>query len=296
MCRHKYQPLNFCESWSILQQMKISAVKCSKTFACNICNPYILVKIDFISDTPMSLHCLIIIPARMASTRLPGKPLADINGRAMIVHVAQRASATKLGRTIIATDHADIKAVAEAYGFEAIMTRDIHESGSDRIYEALTKIDPDGYFDVIINVQGDLPTISPADITRALKPLADGPADIATLCAEITREEEKNNPDVVKVVGTPLGDNRLRALYFTRTAAPYGPGPLYHHIGLYAYRRKALERFVSLGPSTLEKREKLEQLRALENGMRIDAMIIKTVPLGVDTDKDLARARTMLAK
>lgn len=244
----------------------------------------------------MSLHCLIIIPARMTSTRLPGKPLADIAGYPMIVRVAQRAAAAKLGRTIIATDNADIKAAAETHGFEAVMTREDHESGSDRIYEALTKIDPDGNFDAIINVQGDLPTISPRDIACAVQPLADGPSDIATLCAQITREEEKNNPNVVKVVGTPLGSNRLHALYFTRATAPYGPGPLYHHIGLYAYRRKALERFVSLGPSTLEKREKLEQLRALEDGMRIDVAIVKTVPLGVDTQEDLARARTMLTK
>lgn len=244
----------------------------------------------------MSLHCLVIIPARMASTRLPGKPLADIAGYPMIVRVAQRAAAAKLGRTIIATDNADIKAAAESHGFEAVMTREDHESGSDRIYEALTKIDPDGNFDAVINVQGDLPTISPEDIACAVQPLADGPADIATLCAQITREEEKNNSNVVKVVGTPLGSNWLRALYFTRATAPYGPGPLYHHIGLYAYRRKALERFVSLGPSALEKREKLEQLRALEDGMRIDVTIVKTVPLGVDTQEDLTRARAMLTK
>jgi len=244
----------------------------------------------------MPLRCLTLIPVRMASTRLPGKSLADINGRPMIVHVAQRAAAAKLGRTVIATDHADIKAAAEAHGFEVVMTRKGHESGSDRIYEALAKIDPDGYYDVVINVQGDLPAVDPADLACTVRPLADSPADIATLCAEITCEEEKTNPNVVKVVGTPLGGNRLRALYFTRVTAPYGPGPLYHHIGLYAYRRTALERFVSLDPSVLEKRERLEQLRALEDGMRIDVAIISTVPLGVDTAEDLARARAMLTE
>lgn len=244
----------------------------------------------------MSLRCLTIIPARMASTRLPGKPLADIAGAPMIVHVARRAAAAKLGRAIVATDHADIKAAVEAHGFEAVMTREKHESGSDRIYEALAKTDPDGQCDVVINVQGDLPTIAAEDIRRAVQPLADSPADIATLCARITRNEEKNNPNVVKVVGAPLDEERLRALYFTRARAPYGPGPLYHHIGLYVYRRKALERFVSLGPSVLEKREKLEQLRALENGMRIDVAIVTAVPLGVDTADDLARARALLAE
>jgi len=244
----------------------------------------------------MPLRCLVIIPARMASTRLPGKPLADIGGCPMIVHVAQRAAAAGLGRTVVATDHADIKAAVEAHGFEAVMTGQNHESGSDRIYEALTRIDPDGHFEAVVNVQGDLPTISPADIARALQPLADSPAHIATLCAAITREEEKTNPNVVKLVGTPVAHERLRALYFTRATAPYGPGPLYHHIGLYAYRRAALERFVSLGPSPLEKREKLEQLRALEDGMRIDAMLVETVPLGVDTGQDLERARAILTK
>ncbi|RCL03943.1 MAG: 3-deoxy-manno-octulosonate cytidylyltransferase (CMP-KDO synthetase) [Candidatus Tokpelaia sp. JSC189] len=244
----------------------------------------------------MSLHYLVIIPARMASIRLPGKPLADIGGYPMIVHVARRAAAAKLGRTIVATDSTDIKAAVEAHGFEAIITKEDHESGSDRIYEALTKIDPDASFNVVINLQGDLPTISPEDIASGVQPLLEGPADIATLCSEITCEEEENNPNVVKVVATPLGTNRLRALYFTRARVPYGPGPLYHHIGLYAYRRKILERFVSLGPSTLEKREKLEQLRALEDGMRMDVSIVRTIPLGVDTQEDLARARIMLKK
>ncbi|ENT04535.1 3-deoxy-manno-octulosonate cytidylyltransferase [Brucella sp. 63/311] len=244
-----------------------------------------------------TMKTLTLIPARLGSTRLPNKPLADICGKPMIVHVADRAAAAKLGRTVIATDSEEIFKVVAAHGHEAIMTRGDHESGSDRIYEALAKLDPSGEIDAVVNVQGDLPTIDPDTIRRALLPLEDGPADIATLSVEITVEEEKTNPNVVKIVGSPLaGNRRLRALYFTRATAPYGEGPLYHHIGLYAYRRSALERFVKLGPSPLEKREKLEQLRALEAGMRIDVEIVKTVPLGVDTQADLDRARTFCSQ
>ncbi len=244
-----------------------------------------------------TLKTLTLIPARMASTRLPNKPLADICGKPMIVHVADRAAAAKLGRTVVATDSEEIFAVVTAHGHEAIMTREDHESGSDRIYEALMKVDPAGEFDAVVNVQGDLPTIDSQIIRRALLPLEDGPADIATLGVEIEEESEKTNPSVVKIVGSPLAAiSRLRALYFTRATAPYGEGPLYHHIGLYAYRRLALERFVKLGPSPLEKREKLEQLRALEAGMRIDVELVKTVPLGVDTQADLDRARLLVAK
>jgi 3-deoxy-manno-octulosonate cytidylyltransferase (CMP-KDO synthetase) len=237
---------------------------------------------------------LILIPARMASTRLPGKPLADIAGLPMIVHVARRAAEAALGRVVVATDTAEVKAAVEAHGFEAVMTRADHESGSDRIFEALGIVDPDKRADVVINVQGDLPTIEPATIAAALAPLSDPAVDIATLCVEIEREEEKTNPNVVKVVASPLSATRLRALYFTRATAPWGEGPLFHHIGLYAYRREALQRFVSLRASTLERRERLEQLRALEAGMRIDAEIVRSVPLGVDTPEDLERARAIL--
>lgn len=230
----------------------------------------------------------------MASTRLPNKPLADIAGKPMIVHVALRAMAAGLGRTVVATDSLDVKSVVEAHGLEAVMTRSDHESGSDRIYEALLALDPDGTVDAIVNVQGDLPTIDPDIIRRALLPLQNGPADIATLGVQISREDEKTNPNVVKIVGSPLGEGQLRALYFTRATAPWGDGPLYHHIGLYAYRRAALERFVGLGPSPLERRERLEQLRALEAGMRIDVEIVDSVPLGVDTQEDLERAREYL--
>ena len=242
----------------------------------------------------LPMTTLILIPARMASTRLPGKPLADIGGRPMIVHVAARARESGIGRVVVATDARNVFDVVRDSGFEAVMTRADHESGSDRIFEALQRLDPDGQVDVVVNVQGDLPTIEPDIIRSALDPLDDAAVDIATLGVEIVRAEERTNPNVVKVVGSPLGGNRLRALYFTRATAPSGEGPLYHHVGLYAYRRAALERFVSLPPSTLERREKLEQLRALEAGMRIDVAIVRSVPLGVDTPQDLERAREML--
>lgn len=244
----------------------------------------------------MAAKTLIIIPARMASTRLFGKPLADIHGKAMILHVAERAREANIGPVIIATDHRDIAQVANKHGFDTVMTNDSHESGSDRIYEALTLCDRDGSFDRIVNLQGDLPTISSQDISAALRPLNENGVDIATLGAEIRDPQERCNPNIVKIVGSPLSTSRLRALYFTRAPAPYGEGPLYHHIGLYIYRREALERFVKFAPSVLEKREKLEQLRALENNMRIDVEIIMTVPLGVDTQDDLEKARFLLAK
>jgi 3-deoxy-manno-octulosonate cytidylyltransferase (CMP-KDO synthetase) len=242
------------------------------------------------------MSTVVLIPARMASTRLPGKPLADISGRPMIVHVAERARSAGLGRVVVATDVADVAETVRAFGFEAVMTRADHQSGSDRIHEALLAIDPDGKIDTVINVQGDLPTIEPETIRAVFAPLRDEAVDIATLGVEITREDEKTNPNVVKIVASPVSPTRLRALYFTRATAPWGEGPLYHHIGLYAYRRAALERFVALKPSVLEQRERLEQLRALEAGMRIEAEIVKSVPLGVDTPEDLERARHILSQ
>ncbi|MER8544210.1 3-deoxy-manno-octulosonate cytidylyltransferase [Mesorhizobium sp. M0684] len=241
------------------------------------------------------MSTLILIPARMASTRLPGKPLADIAGTPMIVHVARRAAEAGLGRVVVATDTQGVAEAVRAHGFEAVMTRAGHETGSDRIFEALTILDPGNSVETIVNVQGDLPTIDPLVIGAALKPFENAAVDIATLCVEIVRDEEKTNPNVVKLVGSPLSTTRLRALYFTRATAPWGEGPLYHHIGLYAYRRAALERFVALRPSPLERRERLEQLRALEAGMRIDAEIVQSVPLGVDTPDDLERARAHLS-
>ena len=238
---------------------------------------------------------LVLIPARMASTRLPGKPLAAICGLPMIVQVAKRAEEAAIGRVVVAVDDQRVFDVVSAAGFEVIMTRSDHQSGSDRIHEALQKVDPEGKAKIIVNVQGDLPTIEPETIRASLRPLEDASVDIATLTIEIDNEDDKTAPHIVKVVGSPLSGTRLRGLYFTRATAPYGKGPLYHHIGLYAYRRSALERFVALGPSVLELRESLEQLRALEAGMRIDAEIVDTVPLGVDTPADLEKARRILA-
>jgi 3-deoxy-manno-octulosonate cytidylyltransferase (CMP-KDO synthetase) len=238
---------------------------------------------------------LVLIPARMASTRLPGKPLADIAGLPMIVQVAKRAEEARAGRIIVAVDHQDVFDAVKAAGFEVVMTREDHQSGSDRIFEAVEKADPDRRMEFVINVQGDLPTIEPEAVRASLRPLENAGTDIATLTVEITDEHEKTNPNVVKIVGSPLSETRLKALYFTRATAPYGQGPLYHHIGLYAYRRAALEKFVTLGPSALEKRESLEQLRALEAGMRIDAEIVRSVPLGVDTPADLEKARAILS-
>ncbi|MDQ2083761.1 3-deoxy-manno-octulosonate cytidylyltransferase [Xanthobacteraceae bacterium Astr-EGSB] len=237
---------------------------------------------------------IVLIPARMASTRLPGKPLADIWGKPMIVHVAERATEAGIGEVVVATDSEEIAAAVEKAGHRAVLTRSDHASGSDRIFEALNTIDPKGLARHVVNVQGDLPTVSPADIRASLAPLADPEVDITTLTAIIRRDEERTNPNVVKLVGSPLSDSRLRALYFTRATAPWGEGPLYHHIGLYAYQRAALARFVGLEPSTLERREKLEQLRALEAGMRIDAVVVASVPLGVDTPEDLDIARDIL--
>jgi len=239
---------------------------------------------------------LVLIPARMAATRLPGKPLLDIAGLPMIVHVLRRAEAAGIGRVAVATDTPEIAAVVTSHGGQAVMTRADHPSGSDRIYEALCKLDPGGEAEIVVNLQADFPTILPDNIRSVLGPLADPAVDIATLAAEIHTEEESANPNVVKAVGSPVGAGRLRALYFTRATVPWGEGPRYHHIGLYAYRRAALERFVSLPPSALEQQEKLEQLRAIEAGMRIDVTIVDTVPRGVDTPADLETARYILAK
>jgi 3-deoxy-manno-octulosonate cytidylyltransferase (CMP-KDO synthetase) len=236
---------------------------------------------------------IILIPARMASTRLPGKPLADIAGLPMIVHVLRRAQAAKIGEAVVATDSEAVAAAVEKAGGRAVMTRSDHVSGSDRIYEALAALDPEHRLDIVVNVQGDLPTIDPADIRAALKPLDDPAVDISTLAVEIADPAERTNPHVVKVMGTLVAPARLRAARFTRADAT-GPGPHYHHVGLYAYRRAALERFVKLPPSANEQREKLEQLRALDAGMRIDVAIVNSVPLGVDTPEELQKARKLL--
>ena len=239
---------------------------------------------------------LIVIPCRMHATRLPGKPLADIAGEAMVVHIVRLAKAADAGPVLVATDSQDILDTVVAAGGEAVLTRPDHPSGSDRVREAITTHPMAASADIIVNLQGDLPTLDPSLINTCIAPLNASPEpDIGTLCAQITDTHEIDNPNVVKVVGTPLPTpGHMRALYFTRATAPHGPGPLYHHIGIYAYRRAALDRFVELPPSPLEKRERLEQLRALESGMRIDLAIVDTVPLGVDTPEDLERARAIL--
>ncbi|WP_027530233.1 3-deoxy-manno-octulosonate cytidylyltransferase [Bradyrhizobium sp. WSM3983] len=239
---------------------------------------------------------LVLIPARMAATRLPGKPLADIAGLPMIVHVMRRAEAAGIGRVAVATDTAEIASVVTAHGGEAVMTGSEHPSGSDRIHEAMQKLDPDGKAEIVVNLQGDFPTITPQTIRQVLPPFDDPAVDIVTLASQIHTEEEDLAPSVVKAIGSPIGPRRMRALYFTRATAPYGDGPRYHHIGLYAYRRAALERFVSLPRSPLEVQENLEQLRAVEAGMRIDIMIVDSVPRGVDTPPDLETARSILSK
>lgn len=238
--------------------------------------------------------CLIVIPARLKATRLPDKPLADIGGEPMIVHVWRRAMEADCGPVLVATDADEVRQAILQAGGEALMTSPDHPSGSDRVFEAVLARDPAGKLGAVVNLQGDLPTLEPALVRACLHALSEGDADIGTIAAKITRAEERTDPNVVKVVGTPLGGGSvLRALYFTRATAPYGDGPLYHHIGIYAYRRAALERFVSLPPSPLELREKLEQLRALEAGMRINVGLVDTVPLGVDTPRDLERAREL---
>lgn len=232
---------------------------------------------------------IVMIPARLASTRLPDKPLADIAGKPMIVRVMECAQAAEIGPVIVAAAEQEIVDAVNAAGGEGVLTNPNLPSGSDRIMQALGMCDPTGVYDTVVNVQGDLPTLDPLTIRDTLDALAD--ADIATPVVEIVRDEERTNPNVVKAV---FGANR-RALYFTRATAPSGDGPLYHHIGLYAYQRSALERFVGLPPGLLEQRERLEQLRALEDGMTINVTVVDTVPLGVDTPADLERAREWYA-
>lgn len=240
---------------------------------------------------------LILIPARMASTRLPGKPLADICGAPMIVQVWRRAMEAKSGRVAVAAAEREIVDAVVHAGGEAVLTDPNHPSGSDRIYEALTKLDAKGAHDIVVNVQGDLPTLDPQLVRAVVEALKSSGADMSTLATEIRDPSERTNPNVVKaVVALSDGAHDGRALYFTRATAPSGEGPLYHHIGIYAYRRQALDRFVKMAPSPLEKREKLEQLRALENGMSIAVRIVNTMPLGVDTPEDLECARQTLAK
>jgi len=251
------------------------------------------------NPAPQSLpqQPIVMIPARMASTRLPDKPLADIHGLPMIVHVLRRAEEAKLGRVVVACAENEIKAAVEKAGGEAVLTDPALPSGSDRILAALNTIDPQGRHDAVINVQGDLPTLDPALVKTAFALLQNPETDIGTLGCIITKETEKTNPNVVKAIAEidfSKGQKQGRALYFSRTTAPSGDGPLLHHIGLYTYKRAALETFVAAPPAALEKRERLEQLRALALGLRIDIAVVDTVPLGVDTPEDLETARALL--
>ena len=242
------------------------------------------------------MNPLILIPARMASTRLPGKPLADIAGEAMIVRVWRRASAANVGPVIVAAAEREIADAIERAGGRAVLTDPDLPSGSDRIFRALETVDRGGEHDVVVNVQGDLPALDPGSIATVLEALAATGADIATLAARIRDDEDQKNPAVVKPIVSWSRNERIgRALYFTRAEAPWGNGPLYYHVGIYAFRRAALARFVSLEPSALEKREKLEQLRALEAGMSIAVGLVDSVPLSVDTEADLEEARRLLA-
>jgi 3-deoxy-manno-octulosonate cytidylyltransferase (CMP-KDO synthetase) len=242
----------------------------------------------------MASDVVILIPARMASSRLPRKPLADIGGEPMIVRVMRRAEEADVGPVVVATDSREIADAVTAAGGRAVMTRSDHTVGSERIFEALGHIDPDGRAQIAINVQGDFPTLRGEDVRLALSPLADAAVDIGTLVMEITEEEERTDPNTVKAICSPVSPGRFRALYFTRATAPSGDGPLYHHVGIYAYRRAALERFIKLPPSPLELRERLEQLRALEAGMRIDVALTRNMIFGVDTPMHLEKARALL--
>jgi 3-deoxy-manno-octulosonate cytidylyltransferase (CMP-KDO synthetase) len=239
---------------------------------------------------------LIVIPARIGATRLPRKPLAEIAGEPMIVHVWRNAMRAEAGEVVVATDSIDIAMVVEKAGGRPVMTLSEHPSGSDRVFEAANIVDPDGNSDLIVNVQGDQPVLEPSLIRDCLAPLADPAVDIASVAALLTDPSAVTEPSIVKLIGTPSGNaGILRALYFTRAPAPFGPGPLYQHIGIYAYRREALAQFVKLPPSPLEKRERLEQLRALEAGMRIDVKQVASVPMSVDTPEDLEKVRAYFA-
>ncbi len=242
------------------------------------------------------MNPIVLIPARMASTRLPGKPLADIAGIPMIVRVWQQAMAAKIGPVVVAAAEAEICSAIEQAGGQAVRTDPDLPSGSDRIFAALQSIDSDERHDVVVNLQGDLPALDPQYVRDVADVLAPTGADIATLVAEIDDEADYDNPAVVKpVVAWDLTGRRGRALYFSRARVPTGDGALFHHVGIYAYTREALTRFVKTPPSPLEKREKLEQLRALEAGMSIAVARVDSVPLSVDTPDDLAKARKLLA-
>ncbi len=239
---------------------------------------------------------IVVIPARMASSRLPGKPLADINGRPMILHVLARAQEAAVGPVAVACAEPEVARVVRAAGGTAVLTDPALPSGSDRVHAALTVLDPAGAHDVVVNLQGDLPGIPPEQLRAVLAVLADPGVDLATLVTAITSAEEAAAPSVVKAAcAFAAGATVAPALYFSRAPIPWGDGPRWHHIGIYAWRRAALARFVALPPAPLERRESLEQLRALEAGMRVACARVDAAPFGVDTPADLARARRALA-
>ncbi len=235
---------------------------------------------------------IILIPARLAARRLPDKPLADIAGTPMIVHVLRRALAADVGPVAVAAGDAEIVSVVEAAGGRAVLTDPDLPSGSDRILTALHALDPKARHDVVINLQGDMPFVTPQIIGACVDLLAsEARCDIATCVAPESSPADRGNPDVVKaVLSLPRGAARGRALYFTRGVL-FGEGPVWRHIGVYGYRRAALERFTGAAPSPLERRESLEQLRALELGLEIWASVAAAAPLSVDTPADLAAAR-----
>jgi 3-deoxy-manno-octulosonate cytidylyltransferase (CMP-KDO synthetase) len=240
---------------------------------------------------------IVVVPARMASSRLPGKPLADLAGEPMIVHVWRRAVAAGIGPVLVACAELEIAAAVRAVGGTAVLTRPDHPSGSDRVHEAVEQVDPQGRHDVVINLQGDALTPDPGVIAATLVPLAEPAVDIGTIAVPFATGAEERNPNFVKAVISLAPDARVgRALYFSREPVPGGEGPMWHHIGLYAYRRQALRRFVTLPPAPLEQRERLEQLRALEHGMRIDVALVDSHIFDVNTPEDLARARALLAR
>ena len=275
---------------------RCGSVSCAAPRSCESAKTADMAKTDLMNPPASPI---IVIPSRLGATRLPGKPLADIHGLPMVVHVWRRAVAAAVGPVVVACAEAAIADAVRQAGGEAVPTRPDHASGSDRICEAVEALDPAGRHDAVINLQGDLPTIAPEVIRAVLTPLADPAVDIATVAAPIGTAAERGDPNVVKVAADFAGGRIARAVYFSRAPVPWDGGdatrPLYHHIGVYAFRRQALRRFVALPPTGLEARERLEQLRALEAGMRIDVALVDTIPLGVDTPADLARARALLA-
>ena len=239
----------------------------------------------------MKKKVIIIIPARLASTRLPNKHLAMIDGKTMIQRVYEQALKANLGEVFIATDGLEIGNEVKKFGGNYILTNPDLQSGTDRIYSAYKLLKED--FDIIVNVQGDLPNIDPKVITECTNLALESDCDIATVASKITDISEINNPNVVKIA---LAQNGL-ALYFSRSAIPFSKNindDYFHHIGIYAYKKNALEKFVNLTPSPLEKRESLEQLRALENGMKIAVKIVDAHPLSVDTQEDLDKVINLI--